>query len=188
MDLVCDGNLNALIKEGNPPHNELIAVETEMRIQYADAMGDHEYRHYVNAMKEVTVLQLTLTQIESLIEVLRDAYHPVFAKELNDLLRCNLQFDVSDPKQYDHNLDRAFRRSRSYKMRIDLKSIEIRKLELKYMGGNGKPAREYFYGLLISLSDDAGYPLNETVTVWEFCERIRRANRKAEQHKQAKKR
>lgn len=180
MDLTVDGNNKALIKTGNPPEKELQRVEGELRMQYADAIGDHEYKMYVNVIREIATLETTLAQIEQLIATLRDYYNELFAKELNKLLRTSFVFDVSKSADYDRNLDRAFRRSRIIKIRIDLKNIELGKLEMKYMNGVGKMTKEYYYGLMISLSDDAGFPISESITVWEFCERIKRANKKIE--------
>jgi hypothetical protein len=180
IDLTVDGNTSALIKSGTPPADAIADVEGRLRVQYADAMGDHEYITYVNVMREITMLQATLTQIESLIAAMREVYNPVLAKALNKLLHASLVLDVTKPEEYDKNLDRAFRRSRSFKMRLDMKGYELKKIELKYMNGVDKLTREYYYGLLLSLSDHAGFPVTESISVWEFCERIKRANKSIE--------
>lgn len=187
IDFTVDGYLQALVKEGTPPQCELLACAADLRIQYADAIGDHEYRMYCAVMAEITRLEITLTEIENLLEVLREAYHPLFADNLNRLLGSSLAFNVYDSESYDNDLKRAFRRSRGIKMRLDLKHIELQKLEIKYNGGDadkqrtpGKADREYYMGMLITLSDDAGYELTDSITVWNFCERIKRANKKAE--------
>lgn len=182
IDLTVDGYRKALVKTGEPPEHELLIAEHNLRMQYADAIGDHEYRLYCDTIKEITRLQVTLHQVESLINTMREAFHPLLGEQLGKLLNYKIKFDENDRKQIDHELLLAFRRSRTIKLRLDLKMIQYRKLEEKYAGtGITGATREYYMGMLISLSDDAGYPLTDTIPVWEFCERIKRANKKVEQ-------
>lgn len=181
MDLTVDGYKQALVKQGNPPEHELLKAENTLRVQYADAIGDHEYRIYCNSIKEITRLEIILAQVHNLVNTLREVYHPLIAEKLNRLLQSNLVFDINDPEQYDINLQRALNRSKSIKISIDLKKITVVKLEDKYTAhGEGKSTREYYMGILIELSDSAGYPLSDNITVWEFCERIKKHNKKAE--------
>ena len=177
IDLTVDGYLKALIKEGTPPENELHRAENELRIQYADAIGDGEYRVYVGVIKELADMELVLSQVYSMVRVLTDVYVPLFADRLNRLLKTSFVFDINNPEAYDKLLSRCLNRSKIYKLRIDLKKIELEKLETKYQGKSGKATREYYMGLLISLSDHAGYPITDNITVYEFCERIKRANK-----------
>jgi hypothetical protein len=180
MDLTIDGNLHALTKEGNPPEDELLNAEHDLRVQYADAIGDAEYRMYCGVIREITTLELTIAQIHDLVRNLREVYVPVFANAINRLLHASLVWDVNDPAGYDNTCDRALNRAKGIKLRLDMKQIELAKLEVKYKAGDGKATREYYMGLMISLSDDAGFPVTENITVWEFCERIKRANKKTE--------
>lgn len=178
IDVSVDGYLRALVKEGNPPELELKLAEHELRIQYSDAAGDHQYRLYVNLVNEISRLEILLKQIESLINTLRDVYNPVLAKELNSLLSTSFKLDISKPEEYDKLLDRCYRRSRGYNVTIALKKTALAEMEKKYQGQLSKPSREYYMGSLIALSDDAGYPLSDQITVWEFLERIKRYNKK----------
>jgi hypothetical protein len=179
--LTIDNDLKALIVDGDPPKESLLHAEYIIRMQYADAIGDGEYKMYCGVMREISNLEITLSQITSLVESLRVAYVPKFAREVNRLLQSTLVFNVNDAADYDKNLDRAIRRSKGIKLRLDLKKIELEKLEKKYEeSGTGKVTHEYYQGLLITLSDEAGYQLTDEITVWDFCERIRRANKKVE--------
>lgn len=180
IDLSVDWYLKALAKHGDPPELELRVAEQEIRIQYSDAAGDSQYRLYINLVKEISRLEITLHQIESLIATMRQAYHPLFAKELNGLMNMNLRFDPTRPAEYDKNLDRIYNRSRSYKVSIGMKTLQVKQMEKRYSGDQEKPTREYYAGTLIALSDEAGYPLSDQITTWEFLERIRRFNKKYE--------
>lgn len=181
MDLVVDGNRFALIKSGEPPLDELYKAEAALRMQYADTIGDNEYRLYCNAINKITRQEITLAQVQSLVAALREAYVPAFEQPLNRLLLTSFKLDVTNPDEYDKTLQRALNRSKGIKLTIDLKRLSIAKLEEKYTGGTGqKASREYYMGILIDLSDAAHYPLSENITVWEFCERIRKHNKKAD--------
>jgi hypothetical protein len=178
IDLTVDGYLRAIVKEGNPPEIELKKAESVIRIQYADASGDHQYKMYCTLLKEITDLEITLLEIHSLVNTLKEVYHPFLAKALNELLRSNLVFDVMNPEEYDRNLIRAINRSKGIKINIDLKTIAFKAVETKYTESGGKATREYYMGILITLSE--AYPLSDNITVWEFCERIKRFNKKHE--------
>ena len=178
ISLTVDGYLQALVKDGAPPEEELRKAEHELRIQYSDAAGDNQYRHYINLVNEITRLEITLLQVESLINTLRHAYNPILARELNRVCNTSFPFDVTKPEQYDRDLDRCFRRSRGHNMAINLNKIKIQEIEKKYQDKGGAATREYYMGTLIILSDEAGYPLTDQIGTWEFLERIRRHNKK----------
>lgn len=180
IDMTVDGYLKAIVKEGAPPVDILHQTENELRIQYADAIGDGEYKLYVTAVKEVAVLELTLAQIHHLVGALREVYVPQLANALNKLLLSSLVFDVANPAEYDNTLLRALRRSGGTKIRLELKKLHLAELEKKYTGTTKNATREYYMGVLISLSDSAGFQLSDNITVWEFCERIKRHNKKSE--------
>lgn len=182
IDFTVDGYLHALTKTGTPTEAELVDAANELRIQVADVAGDHEYRLYCNTIKEITNLELTIVQVQELVNVLKDAYVELFAAQLNRLLpNSKLVFDVNNPEQYDRTLQRALNRSKGLKINIDLKKQKLEALQVKYEAqGAGKVNREYYMGVLLTLSDSARYPLSDSITVWEFYERMKRHNRAAE--------
>lgn len=181
IELTVDGNLKAI---GDAPQDELIEVEMDLRIQYADAMGDGEYKLYCEALKEITRMEITVTQIRELVKAMREVYVKKFGDLLTDLLHTKLDFDVSKPKEYDRTLQKVLNRTRELEMRINLKRAALAQIEKKFDGqAPGKPTREYYQGILIHLSDAAGYEIKENITVWTFCQRIKQANKKAEKRK-----
>lgn len=176
-----DGNLKVLIKDGNPPEQVLYEKAYDLKIQYADAIGDAEYIHYCGLVKEIHRIDLTLLQINKLVEVLKGVYVKQFADQLNRLLSTSFVFDIKNTEQYDKNLSRALNRSKGFKITRDLKKIALGKIEEKYKGNEGKGSREYYMGILISLRQEQGYHISaEDITVWEFCEMIKRYNKHAE--------
>ena len=180
IEFTVDGNRKALIKEGNPSDAELFEAEQRLKLQYADAIGDYEYKHYCRKIAEVTRDEMTLEQIRLLVKNLSEVYVPYFAEQVNKLLSYKFAFDVNNPEQYEKDLKGAIQRSKAIKINIDLQNIAIKKMQEKYSQG-GSASREYFAGMLITLRQDAGYHiLAEEITVWEFCEMIRRYNKSIE--------
>jgi hypothetical protein len=184
IDLTVNGYNYAVVKSGNPPEHEVLNIISFLRQEYADAAGDGQYKMYCNLIKEITEKEITLTEIHNLVETLRDVYNPLLAKALNKLLGASLVFDVTKPNEYDKNLDRAINRSKSISINIALKNISLKAMEEKYAGSNLKPSNEYYLGILITLREDNGYHISpENITVWEFCEMIRRYNIKSKKKK-----
>lgn len=181
IELTVDGNLNAI---GDAPQDELIKTEMDLRIQYADAMGDGEYKLYCEALKEITRMEITVAQIRELVKALKNVYVKKFADLLNELLHTRFVFEISKPAEYDKMLQRVLNRSRELEMRINLKRAALQQIEKKFDGTTGgKPTREYYLGILIHLSDAAGYEIKENITVWAFCQRIKQANKAANRKK-----
>lgn len=180
-----DANLAALIIEGQPPLEALHKAAERISQQYTDTIGDMEYKMYCQALKDITILQLTLDQVNNLIVTLREAYNPVLARALNKLLATNFTFDISNLEGYDKMLDRCISRSKSIKMQLDIQLKKFENLKTKFEKPGLLPTREYYKSILLTLSDAAGFNLNEeTITVWEFAERMRRFHDKMKKPKE----
>ena len=158
--------------------HEILKAEADLRVKYADAMGDAEYRDYCNTIREITRLEIELKQIHTIVGVLRDAYVPGLVTDLSRLMAQPINLRPGDTDRYDETLDKVLRRAKAKKMLKDLAEIKLHKLETKYQGKTGQVTDEYFDGLLISLSDSVGFRLDDSMSVWEFCDRIRRTNEK----------
>lgn len=180
-----DGDLRALIISGEPPRIELQKAAELISQQYTDAIGDMDYKMYCQTLKEITLLQLTLEQVNNLVNTLREAYNPVLAKALNKLLTTNFTFDITNLEGYDKMLDRCISRSKALQIQLDIQMKRYEQLQTKFEGSGKKPTREYYKGILMTLSDAAGYNLPEdSMTVWEFAERMRRFHDKMKKPKE----
>lgn len=177
-----DGNYTALIVEGYPA--PALIWETWLRIkgEYSDFIGDSEYVMYRNLFKEITGLNITLTLINHLVDVMENIYSVEVAERLNKLLGTSLVFDHTDPVKYKEVLKSCIMRSRSIKIKIDLLQMQRAGMEEKH-GEGGAGSREYYQSILITLSDHAKYPITDRITVYEFCDRVRRFNKYCEQEK-----
>lgn len=176
IDVMVDGNLYALVITGKPTELELHKAWAEIQLQYADAMKDNEFRLLNSLMKEVHRLSITLDQIHMAIDQLKQRYVEKFAKLLNGWLGSSFKFDTRFPEDYEKDLQRAYNRSKGIKIELTLKRSRYEALQKKFSSRDKKPTREYFMALLITLSDHVKYRIPDSITVFEYCERIRRLN------------
>ncbi len=185
IDCICDSNIYALIITGHPKMEELEHSWNEIKLQYADLIKDHEYRHYINQVNEHSRLEITYQQVLSLLAFLKDNYHKKFADMLNQKLGSSFQFNVNLPEDYDKDLKRAKTRSGGLKIQVDLKALQLAGLEKRFGENNDgkKMTRESFQSVLIALSDHKQYRITDDITVYEYCIRVQNLNREVEQMK-----
>jgi hypothetical protein len=174
-------NYQALVIFGSPSEYDLLLAWSNIQQEYADAMGDNEHRLYITLFKEVTLLKVTLQTIHYLIEILQEVYYEPYTLELNKLLHTNFKFDPSDKQKYHETLKRCYNRSKGIKIDLELKLVQFKAIEKKNQETGKKPTKEYYQSILITLSDHAKFPVQDSITVYEFCDRVRRLNKYCEQ-------
>lgn len=187
IDLVVNDNLNALTISGYPTSEELEAAKSRILQEYADAIGNHEYQMYLEMFKQVNLLSCTVQQVHICVTQLdhvlllpdgipeKAMYRDIWSKEVNKLLLTTFFFDFGNIETYKRNLQRCINRSKGIKLELDLKLLRFESLKQKYEQGK-KPDEGYFQAILITLSDHCGYHLTDGITVFEYCERIKRLN------------
>ncbi len=180
------GDLTYLIKSGSPTNKEIDEAWDVITEEYATATGNHEHRLYISLMKELALLKCDYKLILTLIQVLREVYDKRLASELNKLLTVNFKFDISNPVQYNHELDRCIKRSKDILLNIELKESQFKAIQEKFTTKQSKPTKEYFHSILITLSDHAKYSITDRITVYEFCERLKRFTQYVESLKSKK--
>jgi hypothetical protein len=175
IDCLVDENLFALVITGEPSKTDLQSAWDGILIEYNDLLGDTENKMYFRLLREVHLLMCTIKQIELNVAILKLQYNKADADELNGLLNSNFPFDFSDTEKYYSDLDRCIRMGKGTYLKYQLKNNQLQALKEKNDKANSKPTKEYFAGILISLTDHAGVKLNASeITVYEFCERVRR--------------
>lgn len=182
VECVVDRNLAALVISGYPTQEQLEAAWLEIAEQYADMMGDAEHRMYIKLYKELIILNIEYQQILSLIEVLTMVVYKPFEQKLNELLFTNFSFTTSREKE----LDTCYRLSKSTLLKIDMKKAHLDALKEKGENHDKTPTKEYFQSILITLSDHSKYPVVDTITTYEFCERVKRFTQFVEKQKAEK--
>jgi hypothetical protein len=186
-DCLLNENLSALIISGQPTGQQLTEAWGKISQEYADAMGDHEYKLYLKLFKDVHLINATIEQVKicvtqlEVVLVLPDSipekamYRDFYSKEVNGLLLTQFFFDFNNIETYRKNLQRCLNRSKGIKLELDMVMARYEAIKQKYEEGK-KPDETYFDAILITLSDAAGYHLTDGITVFEFCERIKRLN------------
>lgn len=180
-----DNDLSALIIEGHPSDAELESAWDGLIGAYHEAKGDIVVLRRLVIYKELSLLTINLREVYECVLILRDPlrYAPFFHKKLNQMLECDLPLDPNDIVSYMKTLARYLKRSSSIKRAIELKKIEY---EAVQQGAVGKKADAAYYdSMFITLSDYAKYRIDDSITVFEYCERCKRLNHyiKAQQAK-----
>jgi hypothetical protein len=171
-----DNDLPKLIIEqgDNPPTaEELKLLWEDIVFQYNDALTDVSQGQMKTLYRQYYEAKVKHDLILKYIELLNNWYVEKWAKELNRLLGTRFVFDPSQKEDYDKLLDRCFNRSKGQMLQVELLHSQLDALTKKMNTGD-KPTRDYFYGLLISLSDHAEYQITDQVMTWEVCERMNR--------------
>jgi hypothetical protein len=182
IDVYIDGDLQALVIEGEPTDQQLQSAWEDILLQYSDAISSPQQEMYVKKCAQIQKKTLFYNIAVSLISILRTCFVQHFADRLNSMLTTSFKFDITCRETYLHELQRCENRLNGNKLRIDLLQDEIEGLTRNYAGKLTQPTREDFQRTLITLSDHAGRDLDETtITVFAYCERLKRYNKWAEQ-------
>jgi hypothetical protein len=176
IEVVVDDNYSALIIAGFPSQLELQMAWSAIKQQYAEEMGDSETVLYVSLYRELTVLAINMAQVEKIIKVLRRFYKQSLGDMLNDILNSDFKFDYEDTEAYHKMLDICSNMAKGFKIDFDLKSIHFKSIQEKNADAESTYTRPYFQNILITISDYARYPIQESITVYEFCTRVKRYN------------
>lgn len=192
IDCLVNRNLAALVIQGFPDQNDLATAWVTIQYEYIDARGDAEYKVYASQLKELNLYNIEYGRTQMAIQGLSDLYtwsvdndlteemrvqREKMASTLNKILTTDFSFDFDDPDKFIANIQRAYNRSKGLKIRIGLLKAHMEALERKF-GEKEQVDETYFRSLLITLSDAAGYQLRDDITVFEFCERLRRLTQK----------
>lgn len=202
IDCLVDGNLYSLVKTGEVINYEKLVVTWNVILkEYTDAIGSSEFKLFLSLYKDITLLEFKYNSIINLINSIRLIHdlknlfeknitneviqiHDQLASELNYLLNTKCKFNFLDSVSCLDEVDKCERRSKSIKIRLDLKLISYKAIQSKN-NNDIKLDRNYFDSLLITISDHAKYEITENITVSKFCERIKRYNQYCESLKKS---
>lgn len=176
-------NLLLLVISGKPTEQELQDAWDRLQDQYTSSVGDNEHKLYLTAYKDLIDLEAQYNESVILIHALKHFFFQPFLDDLNKLLNSDTKLDYKNDVKYYDQLKVLERKSKGLKLRADMKRATYNKIASQFNEKGKKseaPTREYFDGMLITLSDHAGYRLTDQITVFEYCERIRRLNKEKE--------
>ncbi|MDP4151195.1 MAG: hypothetical protein Q8943_17445 [Bacteroidota bacterium] len=183
---MCDGRLKSLIIEGEADEDTLQAVWADILAEYSQEIGSHEHKLYLNLFKEAGVLAADIRDIHRIVSILGIVYSARLAAELNVLVEANFQFDPSDVKEYQRLLQACLDRSQSKKIDLQIKEQQLEEIHKKTNNPSKAPTAKYFNTVLITLSDYAKFNVSDEITVFEYCERVRRLNKYLESLKRVR--
>lgn len=193
---VVDKDLKGLVISGNATAEALTAAWNNILLEYAEAIGEGEYKIYISLYREVSALKNDYDFILNLIEGMRTSQRlynefagfdvlqdeviksqKSIAKKLNAALRLTCSFNPKDEATFQEELNKCTRRTSGLKMKLDVKTITYNALKKKDEGGE-KSAMDHswFDNVLVTISDYAKYDIDENISVSKFCERIKRYN------------
>lgn len=182
IDAIADDKISGIIKSGYPAPEQLEAAWQEILLQYNEAMGDGESRLFFSLHKQILQKEITLRQVRLALEMLTEPERLTpkgilkFQDFLNGIFFSTVQIDPEDPDDYQDKLQVWKNQSASIMLAIDLKRIEYDAIKNKKKSEGQKPDRAYFQTILLNLSDYVKYEVDDKISVFEFCERIRRLN------------
>ena len=125
--------------------------------------------------KEISILKITIDQVNIAVGILEVTYDEFFAGEVNKLLRTDCKFNWKDQNSYQAECKKCLNRAKAFKISYDLKCLKFDAIQKKQKPG-AKIDRQYFVSILITLSDYAKYRVEDTIKMSEYCERIKRFN------------
>ena len=184
MQCITTGKLDPLIITGKPSDADLSASWSNLQDQYSSAVGDSEFKLFLNTYKELVDLDTQHNSCVIILHALKQFFYQPLLTELNTILGTNIKLDGLEKGPYYKQIDVLEKRIKGFRLRADLKRSQYKQIEKQFSEKGKKtdvPTREYFDGMLITLSDNAGYRITDQITVFEYCERIKRLNKQAEQ-------
>jgi hypothetical protein len=186
IECAVDGNLNALVISGDPDERLLYLAWLNIRSEYADAIGSRKHKVYVRLFRDVSALSITLELVNNIVEMLETVYSGELVTRLNGLLGTTLVFDTTDHKRYNATLRAAVMRAKAIKINLEIKERQLQAMKGADESGAFKETREYYQSYLITLSNHVKYNISSDITVFEYCERLRRYVNDCERLKKAK--
>lgn len=172
---LCDKNYRALIIEGEPTEVELNQGWADIVSLYTEKVFTPEQKMQLHLTRTVLMLQLTLQQINTILEALTKYYAAPLANQLNTLLNTRFVFDPSDKLGYYKTLQAAQTRSKGIQMNLNMKQDALKALEKKDKGTQVSD-RDYFIKMKVALEDMSQIHFDfSSLTVAEYCERLSQA-------------
>jgi hypothetical protein len=184
IECMVDKNLFALVISGEPSLEQLTTAWEDVMNEYSDIMMDGEGKLHFNLLKEVELLKLDIQKVNICLQILEaEVNFPEFvtpdkkyATDLNKLSNSNFSFDHSKPDQFRNELKRATNRSKSLLILLGIKQSNLDAINTKANTIVKKPTKEYFYSILNTLSMFTKFQLTDAITVYSFCDWIKKYN------------
>lgn len=165
FQIICvDDKLELLIKEGNPPPEELLKAWGQIYIEYSEAIDNNLTGSLIDDL-EHEMLRLKSQSIQTIVDVLSVNYVPEMIETLKGY-GFKFKYDFSDKEAYMKDLSRVISRSKTWVLRLQQFDNKKKSTE------NIKMTYKLFSKALFALSKFAGYEINANeITAFDFASR-----------------
>lgn len=177
IECAADGNLQGLVISGEASEADIKECWNDIVHQFVDTIGAIGNQRRKQMIKQLVKARTSLFLINESVKILDRYYVKYFADKLNYLLTVRYKWDPVNKEEYDKDLKSCLTRSKQYKMEAALLEMQLDAMDKSEKKEEFSLSRKFFDDALISLSDSAGYALNEeNLSAYQFAERIRRLN------------
>lgn len=187
---VVDHDLSGLVISGQFEDSEIQQAWNDIQSEYADIVGDQDMKKYLASYKKYCFYEVTIAQGELLLTMIpriilhgiqigkdfhlyghvQEARH-TYVEKFNRIFSSSLIF-TDETFEADIESGRAYLKGLS--LRMDIEAEKLKKLESAAMADKKPVTRQYFYDTLITLSDHSKVKLDDSMTAYEFAQRIKR--------------
>lgn len=185
-----DKDLSALIISGAPDEELLTDAWYKIQMDYHDIIGDASLKNYLRCFQKLYNYNSLLQESEHLREIIPQVivHMIIIGKEFHSypemqairekfVGRVNKihtsRFPFSD-ESHSNDCKRVRSLENGISLKRDIEALKLEQLE-KTTDADKKPVtREYFFSTLITLTDHSKIKLDDSITVYEFAQRIKR--------------
>lgn len=165
IDVVCNNNLHALVKRGNPPINVLEEAKYNLIVEFSSLTGDMHTESITNSLRNIHALKAEILGLTICIQLLlNEDYEALISglKAYSILLK-----KTPDEKEKDQILKRVENKIRS--KGILLKEEIARYEKLTSGSENEKITAQYFNEQIITLSKHIGIKITKDIMLDEYA-------------------
>lgn len=162
IEICVDNNILLLVKEGNPPLDELVKAWAAIYLEYSEAI-DNTLTVELEKKVDNSKLKLKIKIVETIIEFLAVKYNNKLVDILHDY-GFKGAFDYTKINEYEKDLMRVNTQLKFWKIKVAE--------EKEFKGSN--PTYEHFSAALYALSKHSGYEIRAyDISAFDFAVRYK---------------
>lgn len=171
LDCLFDNDFEGLIREGEPPENEIKLSWDKIFAEYCGLMQSDSYNELFEVTKKINVIEAKIVLVENICQHLEINEDEQLTKILKNLgLRPGNPVDIEGVRT----------RAKNFLVEIEV----LKKDYAKLLGTNKEITRDYFYDLLSMLSHEFQYAVKANdITVYQFCKDVVAVNKRYEKER-----
>lgn len=174
-DCICDGNLQALIIEGNPPAEVLQQIWESLYDEFIDKMQDEEGRGLQGDVKELNILRTKINAVQTIVMFIEYLIGVKFIVNLDDLLEklykwtnMPITLDQRNKEQCLRTLNMLLAYTKTWYVEAEQLKLQINQ-SIANQENHGQMDHGYFDHMLVVLSVNNKFKVNrKETTVGEF--------------------